>query len=178
MNLHRHYLDTAITTFQSMKALGDKTFEQLTYEELHHTPTSESNSIAIIVKHLNGNMFSRWQDLFGSDGEKGNRDRDVEFEGGYVSKEELLTAWEAGWNLVFHTLQSLLDEDLERTTKIRGEEHSILQAIQRQITHYSNHIGQIVYIGKMIKNDEWTTLSIPKGQSAQYNKAKFNEQSK
>ncbi|WP_028775504.1 DUF1572 family protein [Shimazuella kribbensis] len=162
MNIGNHYLQTSIATFQSMKSLADKTFAQLTFEELHYTPSSESNSIAIIVKHMYGNMRSRWTNLFDSDGEKPDRNRDAEFEGSFQSKEELLDAWEAGWKILFDVLHILSPNDLLRTTKIRGVDHTIIEAIERQIAHYSNHVRQIVYIGKMVKNEKWSTLSIPK----------------
>ncbi|MCH5584061.1 DUF1572 domain-containing protein [Shimazuella sp. AN120528] len=168
MHIGQHYLQTAITTFQSMKSLGDKTFAQLTHEELHFQPSSESNSIAVIVKHISGNTRSRWTDIFTTDGEKPDRNRDAEFEGNYESKKALLEAWETGWNILFTTLGSLKPDDLERKIKIRGEDHTVLQAIERQIAHYSNHMGQIVYIGKLIKNEEWKTLSVARGKSQEF----------
>jgi uncharacterized damage-inducible protein DinB len=178
MDIGQHYLQIAIANFESMKSLADKTFTQLTYEELHLQPSSESNSIAVIVKHICGNIKSRWTDMFTTDGEKPNRIRDTEFEGGYESKAALIQAWETGWYILFTTLEALKPDDLERKIKIRGEDHTVLQAVERQIAHYSHHIGQIVYIGKMIKNEEWETLSIGRGKSQEYLDEILRNQSK
>jgi hypothetical protein len=168
MSIQNEYLGCVIANFKSIKDLGEKTISQLDIEELHRSPTSESNSIAIIIKHLSGNMISRWTDFLTTDGEKPNRNRDNEFEGGYPTKKDLLQAWENGWETLFTTLHSLTENDLLKTIYIRGEAHSVVKAIQRQVSHYSYHIGQIVYIGKQIKNKDWSSLSVPKGKSLEY----------
>lgn len=148
--------------FSSTKLLGDRTFSQLDFQELQWQPTSESNSIGTIVRHLHGNMVSRWTDFLTKDGEKEDRNRDSEFEWTYTSKEEIVKDWEAGWALVFATIDSLVEEDLEKTITIRGEVHTVVEALLRQVSHYSYHIGQIVYIGKEVKNENFQCLSIPK----------------
>src|SRR5208282_6794803 len=129
----------------------------------------ESNSIAIIVKHLTGNMRSRWTDFLTSDGEKPNRNRDAEFEAPPQTRAEILTLWEEAWKIVFDVLATLTDDDLGRTIRIRAERHSVMQAINRQIAHYAYHIGQIVYIAKHFSGSRWTSLSIPRGKSADFN---------
>ncbi|QKE73086.1 DUF1572 family protein [Arthrobacter citreus] len=178
MSIAKHFLSNSLKEFQGIKKLGDRSIDQLDNEELHWHPSSESNSISIIVKHLSGNMISRFTDFLTTDGEKPWRNRDVEFEGNYKSKDDLLTNWNKGWNVVFNTLESLKEEDVLKTVKIRGEEHTVLQAIHRQISHYGYHIGQIVYIAKLIKNDEFKSLSIPKGKSQEFLKHKLNESKK
>ena len=178
MSIAKQFLSNSLKEFKGIKKLGDLSMDQLNYEELHLQPSSESNSISIIVKHLSGNMISRWTDFLTTDGEKPWRNRDVEFEGIYQSKDELLADWNKGWNVVFNTLESLQEEDVLKTIKIRGEDHTVLQAIHRQISHYGNHIGQIVYIAKLIKNDEFKSLSIPKGKSQEFLENKLNESKK
>jgi Protein of unknown function (DUF1572) len=168
------YLRCVIEDFKNMKKLGDKTIERLDLQELHWSPDPESNSIAIIVKHLRGNMLSRWTDFLHSDGEKPYRNRDDEFIGSFSSKTEVIEAWEEGWDVLFEALESLSADDLQKTVYIRGEAHSVIKAIQRQIAHYSNHIGQIIYIGKWLKKDKWESLSIPKGQSQLFLQQKLN----
>jgi hypothetical protein len=165
MSIGTEFLQSSIANFKTLHTLGSKTLSQLTYEELHYQPTPESNSIAIIVKHLNGNMLSRFTDFLTTDGEKSYRNRDGEFEGDYTSKEALLDAWTAGWNVVFTTLTELKEDDLMRTVTIRKEPHTVILAITRQIQHYGYHVGQIVYAGKQIKDQEWQQLSIARGQS-------------
>ncbi|MFF3021570.1 DUF1572 family protein [Gottfriedia sp. NPDC057948] len=178
MSIAKQFLSNSLKEFKGIKNLGDRSMDQLNNEELHIQPSSESNSISIIVKHLSGNMISRWTDFLTTDGEKPWRNRDVEFEGIYQSKDELLADWNKGWNVVFNTLKSLQEEDVLKTIKIRGEDHTVLQAIHRQISHYGNHIGQIVYIAKLIKNDEFKSLSIPKGKSQEFLEYKLNETNK
>ncbi|MEK3722381.1 DUF1572 family protein [Paenibacillus sp. FSL H8-0034] len=165
MSIGSILLQTSIDTFKSAERLGYKTLLQLSYEELHLKPSPESNSIAIIVKHLHGNMLSRWTDFLTTDGEKPSRDRDAEFEEGYDTREALLEAWGSGWELMFETLQDLKEEDLLRNITKRGEVHNVIQAISRQIQHYGYHVGQIVYIGKQIKDADWQQLSVPKKAS-------------
>ncbi|WP_430509391.1 DUF1572 family protein [Gottfriedia solisilvae] len=168
MSVEKLFLSNSLKEFQGIKKLGDLTMKQLSYEELVWQPSSESNSIAIIVKHLSGNMISRWTDFLTLDGEKTWRNRDQEFEGTYSSKEEMLAAWEKGWDVVFSAIQNLKEDDILKTITIRGEAHFVLQAIHRQISHYGYHIGQIVYVGKQVKNEQFTSLSIRRGQSEQY----------
>lgn len=156
------YLQQVLSDFEGIKKLGDKAMAQLNDETINYTPDAESNSIAIIVKHMHGNMLSRWTDFLTTDGEKPNRQRDEEFEGGLPSLAELLRLWEEGWGLVLSTIEGLTEADVLRTVTIRREPHSVLQAIQRQISHYGYHVGQIVYAAKLIRSSEWNTLSIPK----------------
>lgn len=156
--------------------LGEKAIEQLNEEQLNWTPSPESNSVVLIVKHLYGNMLSRWTDFLTSDGEKEWRNRDNEFiSEGNLSREEINWMWEDGWSLLFKTLYALTDADLDKNIKIRGEEHSVLEALERQIAHYSYHIGQIVYLAKICKDKEWKSLSIPKNKSKEFNELMFGK---
>ena len=168
MNTEQAYLNLVKQNFKSMKKQAEGAIEQLTFEELHYLPNKESNSIAILVKHISGNMLSRFTSFLTTDGEKTDRNRDSEFEGGYNSKVELIAAWNHGWEILFKALSDLKEEDILKTVYIRSEPHSVMEAIQRQISHYSLHIGQILYIGKLMKNDEWKTLSVPRGKSNQF----------
>lgn len=170
MNIGNVYLRVVIERFKSVKTLGDKTIEQLSEKDIHWTYNQESNNIAVIVKHLSGNMISRWTDFLTSDGEKENRNRDEEFIDDVSSKSELISVWEKGWDVLIDTLTGLNEDDLLETIKIRGEKHLVLEAIERQIAHYAYHVGQIVYIGKQLRNNEWKTLSIPRGKSEDYRK--------
>lgn len=169
-DFRRLYLDEAFRSLRGHKRLADAAIAQLSDQELFAAPDAESNSVAVIIKHLAGNMRSRFTDFLTSDGEKPDRHRDQEFiitPG--ATREELLRSWEENWNLVFETLNSLHPEDLERTVPIRGEPHSVLRAINRQVAHYAYHVGQIVLLAKHWKAAEWKTLSVPRGQSEQYN---------
>ncbi|WP_040979509.1 DUF1572 domain-containing protein [Oceanobacillus jeddahense] len=168
MRVEEEYLKVIIKRFQSVKELGDKTIGQLTDEQIHWVLNEASNSIAVIVKHLNGNMLSRWTDFLTSDGEKPARNRDQEFEDTIRSVQELKSVWENGWNVLFQALHELNGNDLLQTILIRSEKHTVIDAIERQLAHYAYHIGQIVYIGKLIKGKDWETLSIPKGKSKAY----------
>lgn len=168
MDIEERYLNTVIEKFKEIKKLGDKTIAQLDDSELHWSMNEASNSIAVIMKHLSGNMISRWSDFFTSDGEKESRDRDSEFTDDTASRQEMLEHWELGWETLFGTLSDLEGEDLQKTVRIRSEDHIVLEAIERQMSHYSYHIGQIVYIGKQIKSSGFNPLTIPKGQSEQY----------
>lgn len=163
------YLDSVIKRFNVYKALGDKTMEQLDEGNLFWQYNEASNSIAIIVQHLWGNMLSRWTNFLTEDGEKEWRERDAEFEKAINTKEELITKWDEGWDCLFAALQSLTNDDLEKTVYIRKEPLTVTDAINRQLAHYSYHIGQIVYLGKMQLNDRWISLSIPKGNSKEFN---------
>jgi hypothetical protein len=164
------YLDSAIKRLLTYKALGDSTFAQLEAPDFHYTPNAESNSIAVIIRHLHGNMLSRWTNFLTEDGEKPNRNRDSEFLPPPLGKEAMIALWEEGWNCLFSTLRALRDEDLLRTITIRHEPLIVIDAINRQLAHYPHHVGQIVYIGKMIRNEKWQSLSIPRGDSESANR--------
>jgi hypothetical protein len=166
------FLSSVIKRFTDYKKLAQKTFDQLSTQELHFQPNEESNSIAIIIQHMAGNMLSRWTDFLTTDGEKEWRDRDSEFEIKSATKEELLAFWEKGWACLMNTLGSLTENDLLTTIRIRGEELTAMDAIIRQMAHYPYHIGQIIYAAKLIKNKAWINLSVPKGGSAQFNSEK------
>ena len=170
------FLSSAIQEFQRYRSLGEKAIEQIPDDALFWQYNPESNSIAIIVKHLVGNMLSRWTDIFNTDGEKESRKRDEEFVNDLKTRDEVMTLWKKGWDLVFVTLNSLGEKDLERTIYIRGEAHSVVEAIHRQLAHYPSHIGQIIYIGKMVCNEEWKSLSIPRNHSDRFNQDMFSKQ--
>ena len=171
--MNNDYLTSCKKQFEQCKLLGEKTFAQLTDEQLFWKYNEESNSIATIVKHLWGNMLSRWTDFLTTDGEKEWRKRDAEFENNITTREELLQKWEEGWQCLFSALNALTGENLKKKILIRGEEHTVMEAINRQLTHYSYHIGQIVFIGKMVLDEKWKSLSIPKGASKAFNDTKF-----
>jgi hypothetical protein len=160
--MKEEYLKSVNKIFLQYKAIAEKAMEQVEPSQLFVQPNEDSNSIAVLVKHMAGNMISRWTDFFTTDGEKPNRNRDEEFENDIADKEQLLKRWEQGWNVFLDTLTSIKPEDLLRTIYIRGEAHSAMEAINRQLAHYSYHVGQIVYAAKMLKKNEWNTLSIPK----------------
>lgn len=168
MQLGNEYLSVVKERFKEVKQLGEKTISQLSEQGIHWKLNEVSNSIAVIAKHLSGNMVSRWSDFLLTDGEKPNRNREQEFEDDIGSKQELLTIWEEGWSCLFKALDELEGQDLLKSIYIRGERHTVLEAIERQIAHYAYHIGQIVYIGKQLKDMNWESLSIPKGQSEEY----------
>ncbi len=171
--MKENYLDSIQKQFEYHKMLGDKTLEQLDEDDIHWKYNDESNSVAIIVKHLWGNMLSRWTDFLTSDGEKEWRKRDAEFENDIQNKVELLEKWEVGWHCLFQAIASINRDNFETTVYIRNQGHSIIEAINRQLSHYSYHVGQIVFIGRMIKGEDWQSLSIAKGQSSNYNQEKF-----
>lgn len=168
------YLESVVKQFEYYKMLGEKTFAQLSDEQLFWQYNFESNSIAVIVKHLWGNMLSRWTDFLTTDGEKEWRDRDGEFENDIADRKELLTKWNEGWNCLFAAINQLTENDLSKEIFIRNQGHTITEAINRQLAHYPYHIGQIVFIGKMITERDWKSLSIPKGNSKKYNNDKFS----
>ncbi|MED1600395.1 DUF1572 family protein [Alkalihalophilus marmarensis] len=168
MNFSEEYIRVITARFNNVKELGDKTIEQLSDEELLWSLNDESNSIAVIIKHVSGNMISRWTDFMTSDGEKEWRNRDEEFTIAAYSKAELIEYWDNGWTVMLDSLKSLKEEDLLKAVYIRGEGHLVIEAIERQLSHYSYHIGQIVYIAKQIKGSEWSSLSIPKGKSEEF----------
>jgi hypothetical protein len=163
------FLKDCIKRFLYYKELGDRTLEQISEEELHWMPSSESNSIALIIQHMHGNMKSRWTNFLTEDGEKPWRNRDQEFEQPIWTKEAALDIWNQGWNCLLDTLAGLQTEDLQKTIYIRTEPLLVYDAILRQLAHYPYHVGQIVYIGRMIRNEQWKNLSIPKGNSQAFN---------
>lgn len=169
-SLAKHYLEDATTQFRKLKSLGDKALAQVDATSFFQVLAPEENSIAIVVKHLAGNMRSRWRDFLTSDGEKPDRHRDQEFEQKQEDTQASLFAeWEAGWDLFLKTLEELTPEDLLKTVAIRGEPHSVVQALNRQLTHYGYHIGQIVFLARHFQGEQWKSLSIPKGQSEVFN---------
>lgn len=174
-SIGRLYLEDAVRLFESYKALGDKAMAQVSDEAFFHALDEESNSIAIVVKHIAGNMRSRWTDFLTTDGEKPDRNRDSEFEDEATTREELMRRWEDGWRLVFATLASLGEEDLRRTVTIRAEEHTVLKAINRQVAHYAYHVGQIVFLAKHFAGGEWRTLSVARGGTTQFNREMFGK---
>ena len=163
------YLEDSISLLRYYKKLGEQAMAQVSDDGLTATLDAESNSIAIIVKHLTGNMRSRWTNFLTSDGEKLGRDRDAEFKDAPQTRAEIVALWEEAWNLVFKELAPLSDADMSRTIRIRGERHSVMQAINRQVAHYAYHIGQMVYVAKHLASDRWTSLTIPRGKSSDYN---------
>ena len=169
------FLSSSIKQFEYYKELGEKTFLQLPEEKLFWKYNEESNSIATIVKHLHGNMMSRWTDFLTTDGEKEWRIRDEEFENDLTTREDLVARWNEGWNCLLDAINSLTDADLNTVIYIRNMGHSVTEAINRQLAHYPYHVGQIVFLGKMIANEEWKSLSIPKGNSKDYNAEKFSK---
>jgi hypothetical protein len=163
-------IEDALSLFAHYKRLAERAMAQLTDEQLLATLDDEANSIAVIVKHMAGNMRSRWTDFLTTDGEKPNRNRDTEFEAPPATRTELLALWESGWDCVFSALQPLTDVNLSHTVTIRGEAHSVLQAINRQLAHYPHHIGQIVLLAKHFARDHWQSLSVPRGASGEFNR--------
>ncbi len=169
------YLTSTQKQFLYYKSLGEKTFSQLSDEQLFWQFNPESNSIAMIVRHLWGNMLSRWTDFLTTDGEKESRNRDGEFENGTTTRQEMMAQWDAGWQCLFDALNALTENDLNKIIYIRNMGHTVTEAINRQLAHYPYHIGQIVFIGKMLLDDQWTSLSIPRGTSDSYNADKFSQ---
>lgn len=167
------YLQSAIKQVEYYKLLGEKSFEQLTEEQLLWQANDASNSIAIIVNHLWGNMMSRWTDFLTTDGEKEWRNRDAEFEHEITSRSELLHKWNQGWDCFMGVLNGLQEEDLGKIIYIRNMGHTVMEAINRQLAHYPYHIGQIVFVAKLVCDEKWVSLSIPKGNSQAYNSEKF-----
>jgi hypothetical protein len=169
MLIEEQYLLSIIKRFKEYKALGDKTFAQLNSEDFYFKPNASSNSIAIIIQHLHGNMLSRWTGFLTEDGEKEWRKRDEEFEEKNISINALLELWNHGWKVFSDTLESLKKEDLAKTITIRSQSLLVIDAINRQLAHYSYHIGQIIYLGRWMKEEAWQSLSIPKGASEDFN---------
>ncbi len=175
MNFEENYLESARFEFQRYKTLGDKTFAQLSEDDISWKYSETDNSIAIIVKHMVGNMLSRWTDFLTTDGEKPWRDRESEFLETYTEKKEMMAAWEEGWACLFTALDVLSKEHGEKRIIIRNESHTVPEAVNRQLAHYANHVGQIVFIGKMIRGEHWISPSIPKGNSEAFNQSMFGK---
>jgi uncharacterized damage-inducible protein DinB len=164
------YVEDSIALFHFYKKMAERAIEQVTDEQLLATLDEEMNAIAIIIKHMTGNMRSRWTDFLASDGEKPDRNRDTEFVDPPETREEILKRWNDGWDRVFQALDPLTDSDLERKVTIRGEPHSVMQAINRQMAHCAYHCGQIVFLAKHFKASEWKSLSVPRNKSAEFNR--------
>ena len=168
--LGEHYLADSLYTFRYYKTLAERAFAQTADEDFFRTIDDESNSIAVNIKHMAGNMLSRWTDFLTTDGEKPERNRDLEFVMlPETTKEEMLAYWEKGWQVTFDAIEPLTPHDLMRTVTIRGQDHTVVQAINRQIAHYAYHVGQIVYLAKHFKSSDWQSLSVPKNKSAEFN---------
>jgi uncharacterized damage-inducible protein DinB len=171
LKLTTNYLEDSLTLFRYYKKLGEDAMAQVTDDELTATLDPEMNSIAQIVKHIAGNMRSRWRDFLTTDGEKPDRNRDSEFIEPPATREALRAVWEAGWDEVFRALGPLTEADLARTVLIRNEPHSVMQAINRQVAHYAYHVGQIVMLAKHMRSEQWKSLSVPRNKSAEFNRA-------
>lgn len=174
--MKENYLESIRKQFEYYKMLGEKTFDQLEDTDLFWQYNPESNSIAVTVKHISGNMLSRWTDFLISDGEKEWRNREAEFEGTIKTRAELVKKWDEGWACLSEALNSVNEENFDTVIYIRNMGHTVTEAINRQLAHYSYHIGQIVYIGRMMKGAEWKSLSVPKGGSAAFNAEKFGKE--
>jgi hypothetical protein len=168
--LAEHYLADALRSFRDYKKLAERAFEQVTDEEFFRALDEEANSLAVIVRHMSGNMLSRWTDFLTTDGEKPDRNRDMEFvitEG--TTRADVLERWEQGWRRLFGALEALRPEDVSRKVLIRGEEHTVVEAVNRQLTHYSYHTGQLVFLAKHFRSAAWKSLSVPRNRSAEFN---------
>ncbi|WP_431160951.1 DUF1572 family protein [Flagellimonas beolgyonensis] len=173
MDFWQNFVASANFEFHRYKTLGDKTFDQLKDADIHWAHGTTDNSIAIIVKHMVGNMLSRWTHFLTEDGEKPWRNRETEFENPYPTKKEMQLAWDKGWQCLFDALESIDATNFDTKINIRGQKHTIVEAVNRQLAHYASHVGQIVLLGKMIKGPEWESLSIPKGGSEALNQKLF-----
>ncbi|HUM51118.1 MAG TPA: DUF1572 domain-containing protein [Chitinophagales bacterium] len=174
--MEKTYLASTQKLFAYYKKLGDDAMEQVADEKLFFQPNEDSNSIAIIVQHIAGNMLSRWTDFLTTDGEKDWRNRDAEFEANITNRQDLLVFWNKGWNCLFGAMNSLTETDLEKTIYIRNEGHTVVEAINRQLAHYPYHVGQLIFLAKMLNTMEWESLSIPKNKSQDYNQDKFSKE--
>ena len=170
--MENNYISSVKNQFMQYKTLAEKAIDQVPDEKIYWQYNPETNSIAILVKHLAGNMLSRFTDFYTSEGEKKWRDRDAEFENENLSREKLKALWDEGWDRLFHVLNEISPADLSKVVIIRNEEHTVVEAINRQLTHYAYHIGQIIFIAKMVLNNEWRTLTIPKNASRAFNAKK------
>lgn len=175
-NFCEDYLADAIASFRNYKKLAERAIEQVDDEEFFAAIDAEANSIAVVVKHVAGNLHSRWRDFLTTDGEKPDRNRDAEFEITEESREALMEFWETGWQTLFDNIEPLTEDDFARTITIRGEPHSVVEAINRQLTHYSYHIGQIVLLAKHFRSTDWKTLSVPRNRSAEFNRFLVDKQ--
>ena len=169
-DLVKNYHTDAVNSFRNYKKLAERAIEQVSDEEFFAQIDAESNSIAVIVKHIAGNLHSRWRNFLTTDGEKPDRNRDTEFEMIGDTRGSLMEFWERGWRTLFDNVEPLTEKDLSRTVTIRGEPHSVVEAINRQLTHYSYHVGQIVFLAKHLRSSEWRTLSVPRNRSADFNR--------
>ena len=175
--IREHYLEDSLVQFKKYKHLADRALAQVTDEQFFQAIDPDTNSIAIMVKHMAGNMHSRWTDFLTTDGEKPDRYRDREFElEPFDTRERLLERWESGWETAVESISALEWNDLEKTVTIRGEPHTVIEAINRQLTHYAYHVGQIVLLARHFTGDDWKWLSIPKGKSADYEVSKEGKQ--
>jgi hypothetical protein len=165
-----NYRLDALQSFHSYKKLAERAMEQISDEEFFATIDEEANSIGVVVKHIAGNLVSRWREFLTTDGEKSDRDRETEFEIIADTRESLMEFWERGWKTLFDSVEPLTVEELSRTITIRGEPHTVVEAMNRQLTHYAYHVGQIVLLAKHFKSKEWKTLSVPKNRSAEFNR--------
>ncbi len=165
-----NYHADALESFRNYKKLAERAIEQVSDEDFFHAIDAEANSIAVVVKHIAGNLNSRWSDFLTTDGEKPSRNRDTEFETAGGTRESLMKFWEGGWQILFDAIGPLTDDDFSKTITIRGEPHTIVEAINRQLTHYAYHIGQIVLLAKHFKSTDWKTFSVPKNKSAEFNR--------
>jgi hypothetical protein len=170
--IENNYIISVTNQFRQYKVLAEKAIDQIPDEKIFWQYNPETNSIATIVKHLAGNMLSRFTDFYNSDGEKKWRNRDAEFENEKLSREKLKTLWNEGWDCLFQILNGLTAADLPKTILIRNEEHTVVEALNRQLAHYASHVGQIIFLAKMILDKEWKTLSIPKNASREFNAKK------
>ena len=164
------FLESAIAKYQAQKDLAERAIVQLGDEQLHHPLDENTNSVAVIMKHLAGNMLSRWTDFLTTDGEKQWRNRDREFVDDFPSRDDLTAFWQRGWDCLFATLSALTEGDLTKTVPIRGEPHNVIEAIHRGLDHCGYHVGQIVLVARVLAKDNWTTLTIPRGGSQEYNR--------
>ena len=176
LSFESNYLESVKKQFLYYKKLADQSIQQVDDVQLFFSPNENSNSISVIIQHMAGNMISRWTDFLTTDGEKPWRNRDAEFENTITNKNDLLVFWEKGWLVFLNTLNSLTEKDLEKIIYIRNEGHAVMEAINRQLAHYSYHVGQIVFMAKLVKQTEWNSLSIPKNKSAEYNANKFSQE--
>ncbi len=171
-----NYLDDARSSFESYKRLAERALEQVSDDEFFARVDEESNSLALIVKHIAGNLHSRWRDFLTTDGEKPSRHRDTEFELTGDTRESLMRFWKSGWQTLFEALEPLIEEDFSRTVTIRGEPHTMVEAINRQLTHYAYHVGQIVFLAKHLRSTEWKTLSVSRNRSSEFNRSLAEKQ--
>ncbi|MDZ7721147.1 MAG: DUF1572 family protein [Balneolaceae bacterium] len=176
MSEYEHRLDGTIQLFQYYKSLTEKSINQISNDRIHEQIQKNQNSIAILMKHLSGNMISRWTNFRTEDGEKPWRNRETEFVDDFESKNELMEYWEKGWGVLFEALDSIEDNELDSIIYIRNDGHKLIEAIERHLAHVAYHTGQIVYLAKIFAGDDWQSLSIPKGETEEYNRKKFSRE--